>query len=63
MTILKKTGLKYKLEIDTEVLPIDQALDFIVRNSGVVDIVVSSPPMEEIIASIYNNKNSTGHLV
>ena len=62
MQILKQTGLKYKIAVDTDAVPIDQALDFIVRNSGVVDIVVSSPPMEEIIASIYRNKSSTGTL-
>lgn len=63
MKLLKQTGLKYKIEVNTDLLPIDQALDFIVRNSGVVDIVVSSPPMEEIIASVYMNKGVTGLLV
>jgi ABC-2 type transport system ATP-binding protein len=53
MKIIKQTGLKYKIWVDSELLPIDQALDFIVRHSGVIDIVVSSPPMEEIIASVY----------
>jgi ABC-2 type transport system ATP-binding protein len=62
MKILKQTGLKYKLAINTDLLAIDRALDFIVRSSGVIDIVVSSPPMEEIIASIYQNRGNTGLL-
>jgi ABC-2 type transport system ATP-binding protein len=62
MKILKQTGLKYKFVVDTEILAIDRALDFIVTHCGVEDIVVSSPPMEEIIASIYQNRRSLGKL-
>jgi ABC-2 type transport system ATP-binding protein len=62
MKILKQTGLKYKFVVDTEKLAIDRALDFIVTHCGVEDIVVSSPPMEEIIASIYQNRRSLGKL-
>jgi ABC-2 type transport system ATP-binding protein len=62
MKVLKQTGLKYKFVVDTEKLAIDRALDFIVTHCGVEDIVVSSPPMEEIIASIYQNRRSTGAL-
>jgi ABC-2 type transport system ATP-binding protein len=62
MKILKQTGLKYKFVVDTEKLAIDRALDFIVTHCGVEDIVVSSPPMEEIIASIYQNRRSIGTL-
>ncbi|MGZ3709742.1 MAG: ATP-binding cassette domain-containing protein, partial [Bdellovibrionota bacterium] len=55
MKVLKKSGLKYKLAIHSEKIGIDRALDFVVKSAGVVDIVVSSPPMEEIIAAIYGN--------
>jgi ABC-2 type transport system ATP-binding protein len=54
MKILKASGLKYKIWVDTEKLPIDRALDFVIHSGGVADIVVSSPPMEEIIAAIYS---------
>lgn len=51
--VLKKTGFKSKLSIDTSKTKMDYVLDWIVTSCSVVDIVVSSPPMEEIIATIY----------
>ena len=54
------SGVKPEQGIFTAI--IDQALDFVVRATGVVDIVVSSPPMEEIIAAIYGQQRDQAGL-
>ena len=52
----KDTGLK--LEVDTSVSAIDQVIGQILRDCEVVDISISDPPLEDIIASIYTGETT-----
>jgi ABC-2 type transport system ATP-binding protein len=49
-----KTG-RYgvKLQFDTQTTPVDSVLIDLTRKGGVVDITISDPPLEEVIAKIY----------
>jgi ABC-2 type transport system ATP-binding protein len=51
--VLKHKGYGVKLEIDTTATPIDEVVSQILRRYAVADITVDNPPMEEIIARIY----------
>ena len=55
VTLLKRKGPGLKLQVDTSIVPIDQALGSLFRVLSVADIVVSDPPLEEIIAHVYTN--------
>lgn len=51
--VLKQRGCGVKLEVDTTRVPIDRALAEVFRHLSIADIVVSDPPLEEIIAHVY----------
>ncbi len=55
--LLKRKGPGLKLEVDTSIVPIDQALGSLFRELSVADIVVSDPPLEEIIAHVYTSSS------
>jgi ABC-2 type transport system ATP-binding protein len=57
VTLVKRKGPGLKLEVDTSVVPIDQALGSLFRSLSVADIVVSDPPLEEIIAHVYTSSS------
>ncbi|MBI4868057.1 MAG: ATP-binding cassette domain-containing protein [Candidatus Wallbacteria bacterium] len=54
--VLKHKGHGLKLEVDTTRVPIDRALAELFRTLSVADIVVSDPPLEEIIGAIYSGE-------
>jgi ABC-2 type transport system ATP-binding protein len=56
--VLKAHGRGLKLEIDTSLTPLEPALVAIMQQGHIVDMTVSDPPMEEIIAALYRQ---TGH--
>jgi ABC-2 type transport system ATP-binding protein len=51
--VLKHKGYGVKLEVDTTATPIDEVVAQILRRYTVADITVDNPPMEQIIAKIY----------
>ncbi len=56
VTVLKSKGLGMKLEVDTHVTGIDRAVSSILAECEIQDIVISDPPLEDIIAAIYTAK-------
>ncbi|MBI3893501.1 MAG: ATP-binding cassette domain-containing protein [Candidatus Wallbacteria bacterium] len=56
--ILKKKGHGLKLEVDTTAVPIERALSELFKTLSIADIVVSDPPLEEIIGAIYTGEQS-----
>jgi ABC-2 type transport system ATP-binding protein len=53
VTVLKHKGYGVKLEVDTTTNPIEDVISCILAQYVVTDITVDNPPMEEIIARIY----------
>ena len=51
--VLKHKGYGVKLEVDTTATPIEEVVGQILRRYAVADITVDNPPMEAIIARIY----------
>jgi len=51
--VLKHKGYGVKLEVDTAVVPIEEVVGRLLARYAVVDINVDNPPMEAIIARIY----------
>jgi ABC-2 type transport system ATP-binding protein len=51
--VLKHRGYGVKLEVDTTTAPIDQVIAQLLGRYTIADITVDNPPMEEIIARIY----------
>jgi len=51
--VLKHKGYGVKLEVDTGVTPIEEVIGHLLARYAVVDINVDNPPMEQIIARIY----------
>ncbi len=54
--ILKAKGHGLKLEIDTSQTPLEPILAAIMQRSHILDMTITDPPMEEIIATIYSEK-------
>lgn len=52
--ILKSNTHALKLEVDTRVTPIEKVLHEVMQTGAVADITIEDPPLEEIIAHIYN---------
>jgi len=50
---LKHKGYGVKLEVDTDVIPIETVMAQLLARHTIVDINVDNPPMEHIIARIY----------
>jgi ABC-2 type transport system ATP-binding protein len=60
VTTLKATEYVVKLEVDTSILPIEQAMSAVLRAGTVADISVEDPPLEEVIAHIYGRAKRSG---
>ena len=57
-TVLKRGTWGAKIELDTAVRPVDDLIRTLMDYRPVVDITVEDPPMEEIIAEIYQAENA-----
>lgn len=53
--VLKHKGYGVKLEVDTGIVPIKDVVGQLLAQYAVVDINVDNPPMEQIIARIYES--------
>jgi ABC-2 type transport system ATP-binding protein len=51
--VLKHKGYGVKLEVDTGVVPIEKVVEQLLARYSIADINVDNPPMESIIARIY----------
>lgn len=56
VTVVKSKGTGLKLEIDTGLCAIDQVIASILKECEVLDISISDPPLEDIIAAIYTGR-------
>lgn len=56
VTILKQKGYAIKIEVDSSKSDIDEVISRLMHYGKVLDITIEDPPMEEIIASIYQRK-------
>ena len=54
--ITENSGLKSTIAVDTEVCPIGDVMENLSNLGGVLDITISNPPMEDIIAAIFRNQ-------
>ena len=54
--LLKQKGYGVKLRVDTAAVPIEEVVSRLLARYEIVDINVDNPPMEEIIARIYNEQ-------
>ncbi len=54
--ILKADGRALTLEIDTARCPLEPVVAAIMERSHIIDMTITDPPMEEIIAAIYSEK-------
>jgi len=52
----KSSQMAARLSVDTRICSIDEAMRWLIAQGGVADITVEDPPMEEIIASIFQGK-------
>src|SRR6266516_2188199 len=55
--VLKAKGHGLKLEIDTSRCPLEPVIAAIMQHCHILDMTISDPPMEEIIARIYGEKS------
>jgi ABC-2 type transport system ATP-binding protein len=55
----ESSGLKATLTVDTSVCPIGGVMERLSELGNVLDITISNPPMEDIIASIYKQEVAT----
>lgn len=56
VTQLKSSGYALKLEINTQLISIEQVIHEVLKAGSVADIAIEDPPLEEVIAHIYNQK-------
>lgn len=56
--VLKQKGYGVKLAVDTAIAPIEDVVGQLLARYAIADINVDNPPMEEIIARIYGEKES-----
>jgi ABC-2 type transport system ATP-binding protein len=56
VTVVKARGFGVKLEVDTEHHPIEQVVATLVGALPIADITIEDPPMEEIIAAMYQDQ-------
>ncbi|HEU5229350.1 MAG TPA: ATP-binding cassette domain-containing protein [Ktedonobacteraceae bacterium] len=54
--ILKANGRELTLEIDTARCPLEPVVAAIMQQCHIIDMTITDPPMEEIIAAIYSEK-------
>lgn len=53
VVVLKTTEYALKLEVDTRVMPIERVMNEVLGAGSVADIAIEDPPLEEVIAHIY----------
>jgi ABC-2 type transport system ATP-binding protein len=53
VTTLKAAEYALKLEVDTRVMPIERVVSAVLAAAPVADIAIEDPPLEEVIAHIY----------
>jgi ABC-2 type transport system ATP-binding protein len=58
LAVLKTSGFGVKLEVETERLPIEEAVSRLMAVLPIADLTVEDPPMEEIIAELYQERRS-----
>ncbi len=63
VTLLKATEYAMKLQVDTHVTAIESVMTAILSAGSVADISIEDPPLEEVIAHIYNQDESTAQAV
>jgi ABC-2 type transport system ATP-binding protein len=56
VTTLKASEYAFKLEIDTQITPIERVMTEVLRAGPVADIAIEDPPLEEVIAHIYSRR-------
>jgi ABC-2 type transport system ATP-binding protein len=54
---IKIKGFGVKFSVDPSVTPIDRAVGELLQKLAIEDIVIQTPPLEEVIAAIYRNKS------
>lgn len=57
---LEATEYALKLKIDTQVMPIEQVISQILQAGAVADIAIEDPPLDAVIAHIYNQPAAEG---
>jgi len=57
--VAENGGLKTTLSVDTSICPIGHVMEKLSSLGNVLDITISNPPMEDIIASIFRKEDST----
>ena len=55
--LLKQKGYGVKLQVDTALIPIEDVISRLLARYSIADINVDNPPMEEIIARIYQRSD------
>jgi ABC-type uncharacterized transport system ATPase subunit len=55
VTVLAHRGTVLELAVDTDVRSVRDVLDDVLADRRVVDITVLDPPLEEVIAEIYQS--------
>ena len=55
-TVLEQEGLKVKLEVDVTKQKVQRVIDHVLKKYTLVDILVSDPPIEEIIKQMFARK-------
>jgi ABC-2 type transport system ATP-binding protein len=53
VSTLKASEYALKLEVDTRITPIEQVMSAVLHAAPVADIAIEDPPLEEVIAHIY----------
>jgi ABC-2 type transport system ATP-binding protein len=56
--VLKVGTYGVKLRFDTRDTPVEKVLSQLTEVGGVVDITISDPPLEEVIAKIYQTQEA-----
>ena len=56
LTVMKSKGAGFKFHVDTFVMSIGKALALIAKAGRLVDITVMDPPLEQVIATIYEGE-------
>ena len=54
--VIERTGYSLKLEVDTVKINIDEVTSAILKAGRVLDITIEDPPLEDVIAHIYNQQ-------
>lgn len=57
VTVVKSKDVGMKLEVDAAICSIDEVIAQILRDCQVLDISISDPPLEDIIAAIYKSSD------